>query len=513
MSPLSLVEGLAPVFDRLLQCGWQASVLIVVALLLRFLLRGRFEGRWWHAMWLLVFARLALPWAPSTALNPLGWLPTPASASPLSSVERTAVEALSPSMAAAPRDEAPPRPWPARQLLGLLWLAGAMVMAAGVVAGVVRFWWAVSHERLVTDHAVLELLEDCKAKLGVRTVVGVVASTRISGPALFGFVRPRILLPAGFMQAVSPDELRHVLLHELAHLKRADVLAGWFACLVHIAHWWNPLVWLAQQRMRADRELACDAMALRALAPGEPQAYGDTVIRLLERFAPARSLPTLTGILEDQSLLKRRITMIARFDSRASTPLALALPVLAVMGFLALTDGRAAAAAPGAAPQYSTSETFVIRPGQGIDSIAVGATVEQVERVFGKATPESRSEGKMIWLNYRRETGVDLLLTKEGRVHEIRFNKGFAGRLANGIQVGSSLDEVLAKSGGAKKSVEAGRAGTHANDRGADRVLYKQVRDGTTASFKFVDAESGILYWFGPDQLLTQIVVFAPNRQ
>ena len=53
-------------------------------------------------------------------------------------------------------------------------------------------------------------------------------------------------------------QLRHVFLHELAHLKRFDIAVGLLTAVVQTVHWFNPLVWLAFRRMRDDREVACD---------------------------------------------------------------------------------------------------------------------------------------------------------------------------------------------------------------------------------------------------------------
>ena len=54
-----------------------------------------------------------------------------------------------------------------------------------------------------------------------------VETEAVGSPALFGFVRPRLLLPAGLMSQFTREELRHVFMHELAHVKRRDILFGW----------------------------------------------------------------------------------------------------------------------------------------------------------------------------------------------------------------------------------------------------------------------------------------------
>src|SRR5439155_14936998 len=102
-------------------------------------------------------------------------------------------------------------------------------------------------------------------------------------------------------------------LHELAHLKRRDLWLNWLIALLQILHWFNPLIWFGFARWRADRELACDALALEAAGEGQNHEYGQTILRLLENFTHRAAAPGLVGILEDKRHLHRRIGMIATF--------------------------------------------------------------------------------------------------------------------------------------------------------------------------------------------------------
>ena len=170
------------------------------------------------------------------------------------------------------------------EILPIVWLTGAVVMAAYIFASYLNFWRAVKFKRPLTDQRVLDLLEDCKEQMSIQTILGVVVTDKLKSPALFGFIRPRLLLPVGMIEQLSLDELRYVFLHELAHLKRHDIGLGWLAALCQALHWFNPLVWIAFWTMRADRELACDALALSTITPEQSGEYGQTILRLLETF-------------------------------------------------------------------------------------------------------------------------------------------------------------------------------------------------------------------------------------
>ena len=169
--------------------------------------------------------------------------------------------------------------------------------------------------------------------------MSLVETEAINSPTLFGFVRPRLLLPTGLVSTFTREELRHVFLHELAHIKRHDILTGWVALGLQIVHWFNPLVWLAFYRLRADRELACDALALSYARTGENESYGLTIVKLLEGFGQPIWRPGLAGILENKQQMKERISMIAKFH-KTDRGLALAVLLLAALALVTLTDAQ-----------------------------------------------------------------------------------------------------------------------------------------------------------------------------
>ena len=188
--------------------------------------------------------------------------------------------------------------------------------ALGITTGDI-YVYDMLQQLAIVEPEILDLLEDCKSQMDIRIVLGVVATDEVKSPALFGFIRPRLLLPSGMIETLSREELRYVFLHELAHLKRRDIYVGWLMSVLQILHWFNPLIWLAFRRMWADRELACDALVLARTHSEESKSYGRIIVSLLERFSRPRSLPGMAGIMETKSQLKRRLTMIAKFKQNS----------------------------------------------------------------------------------------------------------------------------------------------------------------------------------------------------
>ncbi len=362
---------LEAVFFRLMHAAAQASVLACLILLLQWALGRRLGARGRSFLWLTLLILLALPWIAPHGIGPgTLWSGSPAQDGPSSLVHSSSCDDLEGTPAElilAQQGRSPeraeetmmgmPLPWPGAapleapvmRALTLLWLAGAVVVAAYIACAQLRLRRRLTRASAVTDPAILALLEDCKRLLGVRAGVDVLATDAVDGPALFGYARPRLLLPHGFLRVVDPVELRHIFLHELAHLRRRDILFGHIASLIHVGQWFNPLVGLALRRMRSDRELACDALVLSVLDPDEARAYGRTVVHQIERFRAARRPPILAAISGDKSRIKHRIALIAGFDKARDGRSGLTATLLASLICLGLGAAFAGRQALGAA--------------------------------------------------------------------------------------------------------------------------------------------------------------------
>lgn len=356
----SLSGGLLRFFVWLVRSSVQASVLICLILAVQAVLRRKLAPRWYYFLWFLLLARLVVPWTPESSVSVFNLLPVwqqgsavlaPANLAgkPASSLHESlspgaAQEGVTPdAVEISPvilEDHRRPAPYFPFGMLQPLWLAGVLVFAGYAFAQNLSLLTRVKRERPLTDQGTLDMLEDCKAEMGVRTPLAVVETPKVKGPSLLGFVRPRLLLPEGMVEALSRDELRFVFLHEMAHLKRWDIAVNWLMTALQVLHWFNPLIWYAFYRVRADRELACDALVLSHTDPARSHEYGRTIVNLLERFCRARRLPGTAGILETRSQMKRRIKMITLFQKESYRWSAVAIALLAVLACVALTDAQ-----------------------------------------------------------------------------------------------------------------------------------------------------------------------------
>ena len=175
--------------------------------------------------------------------------------------------------------------------------------------------------------------------------VGVsLCSTRDNlGPAACGVVRPRIVLPQILLDRLSREELRFVLLHELVHVRRHDVLVDQLTGLVTIVHWFHPVAWISRYFLRRERELACDAAVLELSRGANAVEYGHVILKTIESLAaPLAPFPGLVGMFSRRplSLVHRRIRLIAAYRrSTWASPL-LGGSVLFALMLVGLTDAQ-----------------------------------------------------------------------------------------------------------------------------------------------------------------------------
>lgn len=317
MEPLA--DQVGWLFGWLLRNSAQAALLGALLFLLELTLLRRLTPRWRYGLWLIVIVRLLVPAGPESALslaNLVDFAP--------STLARLAHEVLGLHLSfgdPSPDPAGPLADTPAWFVVAFAcWLPGAVFFAGLIWRDHRRIRRALSGTIPITTGPASDLLRQCRGVMRVRWPVQIVETPRIGSPAIAGWLRPRVLLPKGLLQRLSADETRFLLLHELAHVKRADIALNWLLAAVQILHWFNPLVWIALRRLLAVREEVCDEMVLRRSFRGASREYGLTLLRLLEECAPRRIVPALAGVLDDIRSLRQRMRCIRDFGLEEKRP-------------------------------------------------------------------------------------------------------------------------------------------------------------------------------------------------
>ena len=139
--------------------------------------------------------------------------------------------------------------------------------------------WLVGFCALVITGVFLYAFTSAEIRKARHLCDNVWVSASVTAPALYGILRPRIVIPA-YMETTNLD---YVLLHENAHVRRKDNLFRCVALLTAALHWYNPLVWLFLKRYMEDVELACDESVAAQLPPRERKAYALALVDAAEQ--------------------------------------------------------------------------------------------------------------------------------------------------------------------------------------------------------------------------------------
>lgn len=257
-------------------------MLVLLVLIVHKIFRSKLSPAWRYGLWLLVVVRLLMPASPQSAIsifNLAKFTPRPVIAPPAapsrmeapaipisdlqarpqasdnraanSSAGRTEMLAAwrtdddHAAGAVTTRSLRPKRPIDWFGMACAVWLGGVGLLGLRLVWANVRFGSRLARHRPVADATIIRLVEDCANRLRTRCPVSVIETEEVASPAVCGLWKKRLLVPDGVFERFSSEELRHIFLHELAHVKRRDVEVNWLAVLLQILHRFNPVLWLA----------------------------------------------------------------------------------------------------------------------------------------------------------------------------------------------------------------------------------------------------------------------------
>ena len=153
--------------------------------------------------------------------------------------------------------------------------------------------------------------------------------------------RIHLVLPQSILQKMPPHEWQWGLAHELAHIKRRDHLVRWIEWASGLAFWWNPLMWLARNRLRAAEEICTDSLVLNTFQTNA-RSYAQSILNTLEALAPPAFRPPAMAseINSGGNLEKRMRHILTHAPSRKPRILQICV-LLASTAFLPLGIARA----------------------------------------------------------------------------------------------------------------------------------------------------------------------------
>lgn len=304
---------------------------------------GRLPARWHYRILKLSLLFMLVPVGKIfSLLGKLRPVPAPASVTPVQIPELpTVTPILPPGAAVAPVPEAAASPAVSLsadmfRLLAVLWAVGAAALLLHKAAAFYRFRRRVLRaDQAVTSPEVMEIFQDCRTRLGVRTPVRVMENPLLQTSLTTGLLWPVIVLPAA---PLPSQELRYLLLHELTHVKNRDLWVRFLSLAALALHWYNPLMHLLNRKIKDISEQTCDELVASPLSGGERYAYGSVLLKLASSAAyPGEWAASLSA----KETLERRLIRVLHPKHLTRTQKFLSLALAAAI----LICGTAAALA------------------------------------------------------------------------------------------------------------------------------------------------------------------------
>jgi hypothetical protein len=278
-------------------------------------------------------------------------------------------------------------------------------------------------------------LETARAQLGIERPVTLLIHPNRTIPIVWGIVRYRLLLPAA-ARDWSAEQLQSVLLHELAHVKRRDMLAQLLAQVACAIHWFNPLVWLAAWRLGVERERACDDLVLASGV--RASAYAGHLLDVVTGLSPARWAHSCGLAMARKSSLEGRLLAVLSGNcNRRRVSVALTAMALLIAAGIAVPVAmlRAADQKPGEAPRPAAGADVKAKEGEKLspgveEKVKWGGTVNGLRAalVIRNSSDKAQADGVPdLYLLVQNVSDAPIRLndtiTAEGNLRYLTFHR------------------------------------------------------------------------------------------
>ncbi len=222
-------------------------------------------------------------------------------------------------------------------VLFIFWQSGVILFLGFHMIGYVLYVQKLKKYSINVDKQEMELLNELS---GYKSTPRLYKNSIVSIPILIGVFCPKIILP---YKKYEDTKLQSILLHEMTHLRKYDIVIKWLLILVGALHWFNPVTYFVRREIDKACELACDESVIKKLNNDGRQCYGDTLIAVAADSI--RKPPVLITMCEDKKSLKERLDAIMKHKgfSKGAIYLSCILLVIITCGTFCLGIAKGAA--------------------------------------------------------------------------------------------------------------------------------------------------------------------------
>jgi beta-lactamase regulating signal transducer with metallopeptidase domain/predicted deacylase len=308
-----------------------------------------------------------------------------------------------------------------------LWLCGVLAGCGVIARQFLRARELRASVSRCTDESIRPLLIALARALGLIRLPQIYTSTVVTRPLLIGILRPALIFPEALVTTASPESLRMMIAHELAHIRRGDLAWTAFAAFVRTIFFFHPLVWLARREALLAQEIACDQLAMEVTSSAAPR-YAEMLLDVVAMPASRPAALISLSVAENGKTLERRIRHMKFIGHQKSKAIQCVAAVALFAALIMLIPIRLVAAPreisvvrPEHSPAQQIQTTFAPRESETPfvsgaeadsgnagprDTLAPGAAARLLEEIRGK----DRSELRQIMPTLLRDRLLDRYL-------------------------------------------------------------------------------------------------------
>ncbi len=218
-------------------------------------------------------------------------------------IENTAQLNTVPQQIAAHRAAKPIELW---TVVFLVWLIGVLAYLTHNLYRIIAYNKKIKNI-VSTDFRYANKLDSTKKLLKLRRNIIIAESKYADIPFVYGYLRPKVLFPLGFFNAVDDEKLSYIVLHELSHIKRRDVAVNYVWMVAKAIHWFNPLIYLAYKEYKNAVEECCDEAVAKLLDTQGRCEYSQSLIDAM-RFSKKRYYtPLSVSFIGKETAIRKRV--------------------------------------------------------------------------------------------------------------------------------------------------------------------------------------------------------------
>ncbi|HWY61870.1 MAG TPA: M56 family metallopeptidase [Rhizomicrobium sp.] len=181
----------------------------------------------------------------------------------------------------------------------VFWFGGVALLSLRFAGGFLLLEQTRRHQSTTPGARVLALCREVQQRLGITRTIRYLECGWLRVPAVIGCIRPVVLLPVAALTGLTEAQLRAVIAHELAHVRRWDFLVNLFQILAETLFFYHPALWWLNRRISAERELCCDEIAMSEI--GNRIEYADALVQIAKLGnASGLAMAATHGILSER---------------------------------------------------------------------------------------------------------------------------------------------------------------------------------------------------------------------